>query len=352
MVRGGFGIYYSRIEGHIGFVNDLLGKTQQINQVFIPLTGLAGINSPLTGGRLTSAEIYQTLLARGVLGQRGILPEDLAPHGIVPGPGYPLRIGFRVADDVVNPYSLQGSFESSAKWPAMPCRRPITSTAASTSSGRWTRTFTTPAAARWAGHRFRASTPTHLSGQRVWQLGKIGLPCPDRAVGEAALGRVFDLGASHLEQGHGRGHRLQFPTSRTFRGTPGTNAPSPPITADTVLSQCGRPVPVGGRPGARLRTQPASGFHTVRNRGGELVRAIQPDHRFDSLGDRHTDTHRPWGLGRNAGIGPDFFSVDMRLTRTIPLSETVNLQVIGEAFNLLNRTNFKTVNGVVGNALH
>ena len=71
---------------------------------------------------------------------------------------------------------------------------------------------------------------------------------------------------------------------------------------------------------------------------------------FDSLGDRHTDTHRPWGLGRNAGKGPDFFSVDMRLTRTIPLSETVNLQVIGEAFNLLNRTNFKTVNGVVGNA--
>ena len=86
VVRGGFGIYYSRIEGHIGFVNDLLGKTQQINQVFIPLTGLAGINSPLTGRRLTSAEIYQTLLARGVLGQRGILPEDLAPHGIVPGP--------------------------------------------------------------------------------------------------------------------------------------------------------------------------------------------------------------------------------------------------------------------------
>ena len=40
----------------------------------------------------------------------------------------------------------------------------------------------------------------------------------------------------------------------------------------------------------------------------------------------------------------------MRLTRTIPLSETVNLQVIGETFNLLNRTNFKMVNGVIGNA--
>ena len=27
------------------------------------------------------------------------------------GPGYPLRVGFRVVDDTVNPYSQQGSFE-------------------------------------------------------------------------------------------------------------------------------------------------------------------------------------------------------------------------------------------------
>ena len=111
VVRGGFGIYYARIDGQVGYVNDLLGEQQQINQVFIPLTGVPGINSPLTGGPLTSAEIYQTLQARGVLGKRAILPEDLAPHGIVPGPGYPLRVGFRVVDDTVNPYSQQGSFE-------------------------------------------------------------------------------------------------------------------------------------------------------------------------------------------------------------------------------------------------
>ena len=73
VARGGFGIYYSRIDGHIGYINDLLGETQQINQVFIPLTGIGGLQSPLTGQPLTSAEIYQTLQARGVLGQRAIL---------------------------------------------------------------------------------------------------------------------------------------------------------------------------------------------------------------------------------------------------------------------------------------
>ena len=85
--------------------------SKQIYQGFIPLTGAPGIRSALTGGPLTSAEIYQTLQARGILGQRRIEPEDLAIHGIDPGPGYPLRVGFRVAEDTVNPYSQQGSFE-------------------------------------------------------------------------------------------------------------------------------------------------------------------------------------------------------------------------------------------------
>ncbi len=93
------------------YINDLLGDRQQIYQVFIPLTGVPGIQSTLTGQPLTSAEIYQTLQARGVLGQRAIQREDLAIHGIQPSPGYPLRIGFRVADDTVNGYSQQGSFE-------------------------------------------------------------------------------------------------------------------------------------------------------------------------------------------------------------------------------------------------
>ena len=70
---------------------------------------------------------------------------------------------------------------------------------------------------------------------------------------------------------------------------------------------------------------------------------------FDTIGDRHTDTHRPWGLGRNAGIGPSFFGIDIRLTRSFTLAENTQLQVIAEGFNMLNRTNMKAVNGVVGN---
>ena len=71
---------------------------------------------------------------------------------------------------------------------------------------------------------------------------------------------------------------------------------------------------------------------------------------FDTIGDLHNDTHRPWGLGRNAGTGPSFFGFDMRLARTFALTEGLSLQAIGEAFNVLNKTNIRGVNGVVGNA--
>ncbi len=68
----------------------------------------------------------------------------------------------------------------------------------------------------------------------------------------------------------------------------------------------------------------------------------------DNVGDRHTDTHRPWGLGRNVGIGPNFFSIDMRVKRRVTFAEEKSVDIVVEAFNLLNRTNFKHVNGEVG----
>jgi hypothetical protein len=69
---------------------------------------------------------------------------------------------------------------------------------------------------------------------------------------------------------------------------------------------------------------------------------------YDSAGDNHTDTHRPLGLGRDAGIGPDFCSLDLRLSREFPVREKIRLQFTGDLFNTLNRTNFRSVNNVVG----
>ena len=352
VVRGGFGIYYSRIDGHIGYVNDLLGETQQINQVFIPLTGVAGINSPLTGGTLTSAEIYQTLQARGVLGQRAILPEDLAPHGIVPGPGYPLRVGFRVVDDIVNPYSLQGSFEIQRQVAGYavsvaynynrgvhlirPLDLNVYKAGTNPATGRPVPGFHNPLILQDNAYGSWGNSSYHAMIVQLEKRFSDGFSISAHHTWSKAMDEATDYNSSfepHIPwdarneralSAYHRGHRFvanvvaQSPWQAEKGRGFGHN-----LLADFTLSGI----------------VAANSFAPFNLTTG-----------FDSLGDRHTDTHRPWGLGRNAGKGPDFFSVDMRLTRAFTLTEAASLQVIGEAFNLLNRTNFKTVNGVVGNA--
>jgi hypothetical protein len=49
-------------------------------------------------------------------------------------------------------------------------------------------------------------------------------------------------------------------------------------------------------------------------------------------------------LGRNAFNGPDFFQIDMRLSKRIPLGERLSIDLIADGFNMLNRTNIAAVN--------
>jgi hypothetical protein len=51
-------------------------------------------------------------------------------------------------------------------------------------------------------------------------------------------------------------------------------------------------------------------------------------------------------LGRNRFTSPNFFQWDMRVSRRIPLGERFKIDVIAEAFNLLNRANIAAVNQV------
>ena len=51
-------------------------------------------------------------------------------------------------------------------------------------------------------------------------------------------------------------------------------------------------------------------------------------------------------LGRNAFNQPGFFQIDLRIARQIPITERVNLQVIADGFNMLNRFNVSGVNPV------
>jgi hypothetical protein len=53
-------------------------------------------------------------------------------------------------------------------------------------------------------------------------------------------------------------------------------------------------------------------------------------------------------IGRNAGIGFDFFGLNTRLNRTFSLTEREKLEGMAEAFNTLNHRNGMIPNGTWG----
>jgi len=60
----------------------------------------------------------------------------------------------------------------------------------------------------------------------------------------------------------------------------------------------------------------------------------------------HNSTARPWYEGRNGSIGPSFASWEMRVSKAILRGEgRPRIDIIAQAQNLLNRTNFAVVNG-------
>jgi outer membrane receptor protein involved in Fe transport len=67
--------------------------------------------------------------------------------------------------------------------------------------------------------------------------------------------------------------------------------------------------------------------------------------------DRNGDTNfndRPVGVGRNAGEGFDYRSLDLRLSRRFGLGGTVSAEMILDAFNVLDRANYQVPNNSFG----
>jgi hypothetical protein len=68
---------------------------------------------------------------------------------------------------------------------------------------------------------------------------------------------------------------------------------------------------------------------------------------FDLNNDTNARTDRVPGIGRNTFRGFTFWGFDPRVTREVRFGEQVKLQFIFEAFNMFNKTNFRTI-GLAG----
>ncbi len=62
----------------------------------------------------------------------------------------------------------------------------------------------------------------------------------------------------------------------------------------------------------------------------------------------HTNEARPYHEGRNSGIGPAFYSWDMRISKALYLRRDsgVRLDLVAQAADILNHTNFSAVNNI------
>ena len=62
----------------------------------------------------------------------------------------------------------------------------------------------------------------------------------------------------------------------------------------------------------------------------------------------HSTYARPWYIARNSGVGPAFYSFDLRISKAFTLKpdSAARIEISAEGMNLLNHTNFISVNDV------
>ncbi len=391
VVRAGYGVFYSPIYGQIADVVQTLGLVKgvrQIAQVFVPLAPPLGA-PPICGpGGLTSACIFSALFAEGVIQCPGatapnvscITPANLTQFGINithTGPVPPLSVLFSGQPNYQNPYSQQAEFG---------IERQIGNSFSVSLSGIYVHTIGLPVAID-KNALPAPLTPVKLANGQTIQVrnwnNSTSVPNPLGAspcAGPAILtcfanplllqDNVYSSKGSALFEGGILEVKKRFSSylslfgsytlSKSFDTTTDFNSDFGPQDNTNLAGERGLSdfdqrhkvvaaavIDTGNR-GDTAWGKFSSGFQFApifRYNSGHPFNLLAG---ADVNGDRHSTNDRPVGAGRNTGLGPDFMSLDMRITRRFKMTERTDLQLIAEGFNLMNRTNFASVNNIVG----
>jgi TonB dependent receptor len=351
VIRAGFGLFYSRIDAQVSNLPSTLdGK--QIAQAFLTLRGIPGLTNPSTGQPLTSADVYRTLLAQGVIGNRTITLDDIAQFNLRPSDRAPGRVIFDIVPDFVNPYSEQASFE-------------IEHAIGDIAVG--------------AGYSFnRGAHLVRNLDRNLYYRGRTAENQPvfgfydptilQYNVLESTANSFYHAVTLQVSKRFSRNYALtaHYTFSKAMDEVTDYNSDFQPhdqlnARAERALSSFHQKHRFVANAVIQSPLDAGRGKGFVSNLLGDFTfspilmansgRPFNVVTGFDNLGDNHPTTHRPFGAGRNIGMGPDYFSVDVRLSRRIPLGakESRSLELTAEGFNLLNRTNFKSLNNTVGN---
>jgi hypothetical protein len=378
VVRGGFGIFYSPIYGQIADVVQTLGFVngqRQIAQVFVPLTGALGQS------QLTSALIFQTLFAQGVVqctvpppgAVACITPANLTQFGITvtnTGPPPPLSVVFSAQPGYQNPYAEQASFgiegQVGKNWAIAASyiyvhtlRLPVaidTNALAAFSTNALAANGAIVSLHNWNTNVPNPLGPAPCAGAAIVRCFVDPLLLQTNQYSSVSSG-VYQGGIVEVTKRLSNHFSLlaNYTFSKAIDTTTDFNSDFGPqdntnLSAERGLSSFDQRNKVVA---AVVAETSGKGQWT----GGWQLAPIfryNSGHPFNLLagtdvnGDRHSTNDRPVGAGRNTGLGPDYIDLDLRLTKAFKVGERGQLQFLAEGFNIFNRANFASVNNVVG----
>lgn len=369
-IRGGYGIFVGSIDNQIiNVVNELsgLGRPSDVNIVLATATSNAL-------GLPTSIQLYQTLLAQGIIGKRTITAADLAQFGIVPGPGRPLEVRFGVGPNYRNPMTQQASFavqralgsefgievsylfsrgahltrshdvnEFKASGPISALSGTPTFIRFPTVAGQ-TSDFINPLRLQDNQYESTANSFYHAGTIQLTKRFSHNYTINANYTYSKAIDEVtdfnsdfsaqnpLDLRAERALSAFDQRHRFVF--SSSFRSPVKGEGAVSRLLSDWMLS----PIFIAGsgRPFNVVLGIDANG-DGVSTRDRPCVRAAADQPCIANS-----------NVGRNVGQGAPYYNVDMRLARRFSFTENKYIEVTFEAFNLFNHTNFTGINNVIG----
>jgi hypothetical protein len=342
-VRGGYGIFYAPLQYYIDWGRRALGTVNGYRQIAYLTTTL------LDPGPANAANIFTTLRNQGILGIptpiRPLAAADLAQFGLVfshTGPLPPFSVPIEVARDLVNSYSQQASLS---------IERQVGRDWAVSVEGDYVRTLKIP---RLRDRNLLPAPIDPTLGIRVWNspqyfvdplLGSNGIFEPS--------GRAFYSGLI-VEVRKRMRRSLSFNANYTFSKATDEvtdynidyeSFDQTDQRADRSLSSFDQRHKVVAY--ALWRSPGDFEFTPIfRANSGRPFNLLAG---FDLNQDRHDTSDRPAGAGRNTGLGPGFWTFDLRLARAVAAGENFRAEFTAEAFNLFNRLNYSSINNVVGN---
>jgi hypothetical protein len=372
VIRAGAGIFYSPIYAQIPDVVQTLGNinnSRQIALLLVPLTGAPG------NPALNSAAIFKTLFAEPVNpsnptspnfitcstpppGQAAcISPAQLTQFGLnvtntgplPPAPGaVPLPVFFGAQPEFQSPYSFQGEVGA---------ERQLTSNLSVLATYVYIHTLRLPVALdanllpapnhNWADPQCLANPTSCFVNPLILQ---------DNIYSSAAFAHYHGISFEVKQRlSHHFMAMANYTYSRAWDTTTDFNSDFAPadetnLAAENALCEFDQrnkfvaagviQSPWNDRALKDFELAPIINYHS-----GNPFNLLAG---LDVNSDRHYTNDRPIGAGRNTGLGPDYFSLDIRLSRTFHLKEKSSVQFLAEGFNITNRTNYASVNNVVG----